>query len=88
MTTPSNDKSKEEVLGKGKTIPTNTGEVEMYLKEHCFVEMETYASIKSREDAIGFYKYAVTRAFKLEEKETLSPNEIYDLYQQSKHNTP
>lgn len=34
--------SKEEILGTGKKLKTTTGEVEMYLKEHCWVAMDEY----------------------------------------------
>jgi len=42
--------------------------------------MEEYA----KQEAIEFYKFGVTRAFNLNEKETLSIDEVYTLYEQSK----
>jgi hypothetical protein len=45
-----------------------------------FCAMDEYA----KQEAIGFYMFGVTWAFKLEGKETFTPDEIYGIYLKSK----
>jgi len=61
--------TKEEIINKYWENPTDLlGDIPKMLDE--------WARIRS----IEFYMYAVTRAFNLNEKETLSPDEIYNLF--------
>jgi len=121
MTTPTNDKSKDDCLDKEffndsgssfddyfeKTLPENISQDAEVFKHTIKSAMEEYASIKSREEAIGFAKFAMDNTFQdmnvldldgqpdkweydneLGYTESITNEQLYELYLQSKNKTP